>query len=148
MKNNEIRFFLEDCKYRILDKQLIKNWLSETIILENKILGYINIIICTDNYLYELNQKYLAHDTLTDIITFDLSESNILLGEIYISIDRIKENARMFNVAVKDELHRVMVHGVLHLCGYKDKTKKDKEQMTIKEDFYLSKRTGKLSVTA
>jgi rRNA maturation RNase YbeY len=148
MKNNEIRFFLEDCKYRILDKQLIKNWLSETIILENKILGYINIIICTDNYLYELNQKYLAHDTLTDIITFDLSESNILLGEIYISIDRIKENARMFNVAVKDELHRVMVHGVLHLCGYKDKTKKDKEQMTIKEDFYLSKRTGKLCVTA
>jgi rRNA maturation RNase YbeY len=148
MKNNEIRFFLEDCKYRILDKQLIKNWLSETIILENKILGYINIIICTDNYLYELNQKYLAHDTLTDIITFDLSESNILLGEIYISIDRIKENARMFNVAVKDELHRVMVHGVLHLCGYKDKTKKDKEQMTIKEDIYLSKRTGKLCVTA
>jgi len=147
MKNNEIRFFLEDCKYRILDKQLIKNWLSETLILENKILGYINIIICTDNYLYELNQKYLAHDTLTDIITFDLSEGYILLGEIYISIDRIKENARKFNVAVKDELHRVMVHGVLHLCGYKDKTKKDKEQMTIKEDFYLSKRTGKLSVT-
>lgn len=148
MKNNAIRFFLEDCKYRILDKQLIKNWLSEAIFLENKILGYINIIVCNDNYLYELNQKYLAHDTLTDIITFDLSEGNILLGEIYISIDRIKENARMFNVAVKDELHRVMVHGVLHLCGYKDKTKKNKEQMTIKEDFYLSKRTGKLSVTA
>ena len=148
MKNNEIRFFLEECKYRILDKQFIKKWLSEAIILENKTLDYINIIICTDNYLYELNQKYLAHDTFTDIITFDFSEGNILLGEIYISIDRIKENARMFNVAVKDELHRVMVHGVLHLCGYKDKTKKDKEQMTIKEDFYLSKRTGKLCVTA
>lgn len=148
MKNNEIRFFLEDFTYRILNKQLIKNWLSEAIVLENKILGYINIIICTDTYLHELNQKYLAHDTFTDIITFDLSEGNLLLGEIYISIDRIKENAKTFNVPVKDELHRVMVHGVLHLCGYKDKSKKDKKQMTIKEDFYLSKRTGKLSVTA
>jgi rRNA maturation RNase YbeY len=148
MKNSEIRFFLEDCNYRIHDKQLIKIWLSEAIFLENKILGYINIIICTDTYLHELNQKYLAHDTFTDIITFDLSEGNILLGEIYISIDRIKENAKTFNVPVKDELHRVMVHGVLHLCGYKDKSKKDKKQMTIKEDFYLSKRTGKLSVTA
>jgi rRNA maturation RNase YbeY len=113
-------------------------WLSDAIVFEHKILGDINIILCTDSFLSELNQKYLSHDTFTDIITFDFSENNILSGEIYISIDRIKENASIFGNTVFNELHRIMIHGVLHLCGYNDKSKKEKEQMILKEDHYLS----------
>ena len=94
-------------------------------------------IFCDDAYLLSLNQYYLHHDTLTDIITFDYREGKKVSGDIFISIDRIKANALEFNVSFTHELHRVMIHGIMHLCGYKDKDKKSKLLMTTKEDFYL-----------
>ena len=147
MSNSIIRFFVEKTNFRIKNKTAVKSWLFDAIIHENKTLGYINIILCTDDYLHNLNQKYLSHDTLTDIITFDFNEKELLVGEIFISIDRVKENARIFGVKVVDELHRVIIHGVLHLCGYKDKSRKYKKLMTDKENYYLLKRPEKLIVT-
>lgn len=148
MIKTNIRFFVEDSNYRIRQKKIIRIWLSDVIVLEYKTLGDLNIILCTDSFLSELNQKYLSHDTLTDVITFDFSENNVLSGEIYISIDRIKENASIFGNAVYNELHRIMIHGLLHLCGYHDKSKKEKEQMTRKEDHYLSIRPERLRIWA
>jgi rRNA maturation RNase YbeY len=147
MNNSTILFFVEKTNFRIKNKIAVKSWLFDAIIQENKTLGYINIILCTDDYLHDLNQKYLSHDTLTDIITFDFNEKELLVGEIFISIDRVKENAGIYGIKVVDELHRVIIHGVLHLCGYKDKSRKDKKLMTDKENYYLLKRPEKLIVT-
>jgi len=104
---------------------------------ENKTKGDLSFIFCSDDYLLDINKKYLNHDFYTDVITFDYSENNILSGDVFISIDRVKENAGTFNVPFEEELQRVMIHGVLHLAGYKDKTDKEKKQMTDKENFYL-----------
>jgi len=98
----------------------------------------LNYIFCSDTYLHKINLEYLKHDTLTDIITFDYSEKKQISGDIFISIDRIKENAPKFNQSTDIELNRVLIHGVLHLLGYKDKTPKEKETMRAKEDFYLT----------
>jgi len=98
----------------------------------------LNYIFCSDTYLHKINLEYLKHDTLTDIITFDYSEKKQISGDIFISIDRIKENALKFNQSTDIELNRVLIHGVLHLLGYKDKTPKEKETMRAKEDFYLT----------
>src|SRR5690606_39460932 len=98
--------------------------------------------LCSDAYLLEINKKYLVHDTYTDIVTFESSEKDgVIAGDIFISIDRTKENASKFDVSERDELHRVIIHGVLHLCGYLDKKKEDKALMTEKENEYLSRRT-------
>lgn len=97
----------------------------------------INYIFCTDKTVLEINRQFLLHDFYTDIITFDLSESNAITAEVYISIDRAKENAAQIGVSIKSELHRVIFHGVLHLCGYKDKSKEEKEKMREKEEYYL-----------
>ncbi len=94
----------------------------------------IAIILCSDEYLLDINKKFLSHDYYTDIITFDYTEGKRISGELYISIDRVKENAKQLGVSFPNELHRVMIHGVLHLCGYKDKTRKDREMMRTKED--------------
>lgn len=105
-------------------------------------LNELTYIFCSDNYLLNINRQYLDHDTYTDIITFDNSEgNNIVTSDIFISIERIRENAVNFNVPEITELHRVIIHGVLHLLGYKDKTPADKQKMTEKEDYYLSRRT-------
>lgn len=96
--------------------------------------GEISFIFCTDEYLYKLNQEYLSHDTFTDIITFDYSEGKKIAGDIFISLERVKENAKTFNVKIENELVRVMIHGVLHLSGYKDKTPSENKQMHLKED--------------
>ena len=110
----------------------------ETIIqLENKKLQEIGVIFCNDEYLLKMNQEHLNHDYYTDIITFDYSENNLISGDLFISIDRVKENATINDVAFNNELLRVIYHGVLHLCGYKDKTTEDQTLMTEKEDYYL-----------
>ena len=118
----------------------VKNWIVKAILNENLKEGEVNYIFCDDNYLSELNIKYLKHNTLTDIISFDYTIGKIISGDIFISIERVKENAELFNTKYVDELHRVMIHGVLHYCGYKDKTDEEKTQMRAKEDYYLSLR--------
>jgi len=114
------------------------NWLEKIIISENKKLGEVVFVFCKDAYLLEKNIRFLNHNTLTDVITFDYSKGNQISGDIFISIDRVKENSKTFKVTFFNELDRVMAHGLLHLLGYKDKTKKDSKLMTAKENFYLS----------
>ena len=132
--NSETTFTLED------DISLSK-WIEFAIHQENKDLGELNYIFCDDDYLLEINIKQLKHNTLTDIISFDHSIGNIISGDIFISVERVKDNAVDLYTDFKDELHRVMIHGVLHYCGYKDKTVSEKQLMRSKEDYYLSLRT-------
>lgn len=142
MALKDIFFFNEDITYIIKDKQKVRKWVADTIKAEGfKRIGELNFILCSDAYLLEINKQYLHHDTFTDIVTFDSSEEDsIIAGDIFISVERIKENALKFKVPEQDELHRVIIHGVLHLCGYLDKKKEDKELMTAKENAYLAKR--------
>ena len=136
-----INFFAEDITFNIKQKGLVRNWIRNTILAEKHRLRLLNFIFCSDAYLLNINQQYLNHDTYTDIITFDNSEKDQdILGDIFISLERIRENARTLNVNETDELHRVMIHGTLHLLGYPDKGKSAKALMTEKEDLYLSKR--------
>lgn len=114
------------------------NWLSSVITNENYKVGEINFIFCDDDFLLKLNQDYLNHNTYTDIISFDYRVGKELHGDIYISVDRVKENAKIYEVEFDHELSRVMIHGVLHFCGYKDKTKEEVSAMRDKENFYLS----------
>ena len=120
--------------FKLLNKARIKKWLSEVIVSEEKREGDINYIFCDDYYLLQINQQYLNHDTLTDIISFDYSVGNELHGDIFISTERVRENAIDFNVVFEEELKRVMVHGILHYCGYKDKTEEEEFLMRQKEN--------------
>src|SRR6201999_3513639 len=121
-----IRFFEEDIAYKLKQKAAVKQWVTETINAEGYKLKELTYIFCSDNYLLQINQQYLNHDTYTDIVTFDNSDTEkVVVGDIFISIDRIRENALKFSVPETDELHRVIIHGVLHLLGYKDKTTVD-----------------------
>ncbi|COW47495.1 Probable rRNA maturation factor [Mycobacterium tuberculosis] len=143
MALKDIQFFSEDIDFTVKDKQKIRKWIGETIKAEGfKRVGELSFVFCSDAYLLEINKQYLNHDTLTDILTFDSSEDeDVIAGDIFISVERIRENASKFSVSEKDELNRVIIHGVLHLCGYYDKKKEDKALMTEKEDYYLSIRT-------
>lgn len=135
-----INFFLEDVKFTLKNKTLTRAWIKETIIAEGYQLSELNFILCSDEYLLQINREYLQHDDYTDVITFDNSEElKAIVGDIFISLDRVKENAKQFGSTAFDELCRVMIHGTLHLLGYKDKTKAAKKLMTEKEDFYLAK---------
>ena len=127
-----INFFTET-EFTINEDEF-NSWLLSVIASEGKNLGEINYIFCDDAYLLSINQQYLDHDTYTDIISFDTSEGNDLSGDIFISVERIKENAQQFNVSVDDELKRVLAHGILHFCGYKDKTDDEAKLMREKED--------------
>jgi rRNA maturation RNase YbeY len=136
-----IHFFVQDIRFNLKNKNKVKAWIKATITAEGYRLNELNYIFCSDSYLLNINQQYLDHDTYTDIITFDNSENDgVIEGDIFISIDRIRENAAKFDTGESNELHRVMIHGALHLLGYKDKTPANKRQMTAKEDEYLSKR--------
>ena len=136
-----ISFFEEDISFKLKNKTQVRQWITDTIIAEGFKLKELNYIFCSDAYLLEINQQYLDHDTYTDIVTFDNSEEEgKIISDIFISIERIRENAVKFNVTETTELHRVIIHGALHLLGYKDKSPADKQKMTQKEDFYLSKR--------
>jgi len=139
MAKPAVQFFLEDVKYTLKNKIQIKQWINNTILAEGFELEELNFILCSDEYLLAINQQYLNHDTYTDVITFDNSEElKTILGDIFISIERIQENAKEFKGTVQLELCRVMIHGTLHLLGYKDKGKTAKSLMTQKEDFYLN----------
>lgn len=125
---------LADVSVRLSNKRSLYKWLQDIVESEQLIAGSIGIILCSDDYLLGLNKKFLSHDYYTDIITFDYSEGNVISGELYISTDRVAENAIKFKEDFQGELHRVMAHGVLHLCGYADKTEKDKRVMRLKEN--------------
>lgn len=136
-----IQFFEEDISYKLKNKTLVRQWIKDTIIAEGFKLKELTYVFCSDAYLLPMNQQYLDHDTLTDIITFDNSEEEgHIVGDIFISIERIRENAAKFGVTETQELHRVIIHGALHLLGYTDKTVVTKQKMTQKEDEYLAKR--------
>jgi rRNA maturation RNase YbeY len=132
-----IQFCSEDITFSLKEKLKHKAWLNEVATQEGKKILELSYVFCSDDYLLQINQEYLNHDTLTDIVTFDNSEDpKKIEGDIFISIDRVKENGEKLGTS-KTELERVMVHGLLHLLGYKDKKKEDKAVMTEKEDFYI-----------
>lgn len=133
--------FYSETDFKIENTKALSHWISEIILHENHELGDLTYVFCDDAYLHKLNLQFLNHDTLTDIISFDNSLGKQIHGEIYISVERVKENAGTYEVAFLEELHRVIIHGVLHLCGYKDKTKKQQETMSRKENEALDLRT-------
>lgn len=136
--------FNYETDFQLSNEAQITSWLSAVILSENKTEGEINYIFCDDEYLIEINQQYLNHDTLTDIISFDYSVGNELNGDIFISTERVLDNSKDFNTSFDDELKRVMTHGILHYCGYKDKTETDEKLMRSKEDEKLKMFHGEL----
>ena len=126
--------FNYELDFEIQNEEEYSHWISGVILSEEKLEGEINYIFVDDDYLLDLNQKHLNHDTLTDVISFDYSLGNEIHGDIYISIDRVRDNALDFNVTFEEELKRVMIHGILHYCGYKDKTEADEQLIRSKED--------------
>jgi probable rRNA maturation factor len=135
----KINFFFQSVSISLRHRKKIKSVLFQLINQEKKTItsGEVNVVFCNDEYLHELNTKFLKHNTLTDILTFDYSEDSKIGGDIFISVERVKENAKTFSQNSRRELSRVIIHGFLHLCGYKDKTKQEKKNMTLKENFYI-----------
>jgi probable rRNA maturation factor len=133
-------FTYHKVKFKLDQVAKIKKWVEAVAKTEKRTVGGINFVFVSDKELLRLNNQYLKHNTYTDIITFDYTEGKAISGDIFISVERVKENAKKFKVKFEDELHRVMIHGILHLCGYKDKTPKDSKEMRKKEDCSLSKR--------
>lgn len=130
--------FNYETDFELDNSEEIKSWISKVILEENCSEGDINYIFCSDEYLHKINVEFLNHDTLTDIISFDYSVGKELHGDIYISVDRVTENASDYGTKFIDELDRVIIHGILHYCGYKDKTNEEGKLMRTKEDYYLS----------
>jgi len=134
-----INFFKADVTFIPKQKNILRHWMVDVANIHHCNIDQIDFIFCSDTYLLNINQQFLAHDTFTDIITFDYSAaskatSKAISGEIYVSIERVKENAKIFKTSYVNELHRVMIHGLLHLCGFKDKKTSDQLQMRRQED--------------
>lgn len=136
----EITFFSEGIRFRLDDEKADRKWILSVLQNEGRKPGEINYIFCSDEYLHTINLEYLDHDTLTDIVTFDMREedSENISGDIFVSIDRVKDNASSINVDFQEELHRVMIHGILHLVGYNDKSEEEKLVMRAKENDCLN----------
>ncbi len=133
-----IRYYCEDIKFLFKNKIANNRWLKMIAGSEIKTLGDISIIFCSDNYILDVNLRYLHHDYFTDVITFDYCEGDKLSGDLFISVDSVRENAIEFGTEFDEELHRVIVHGLLHLIGYDDHTPEEQKVMRAKEDYYLS----------
>ena len=135
-----VRYFFEDIKFEYKNKQFNNRWLK--LVAESEIcrLGDINVIFCSDPYILNINLQYLGHDYFTDIITFDYSKKPVISGDLFISVDSVRENAVFYSTEFQEELHRVIVHGILHLIGYDDHTDADTAVMRSKENYYLALR--------
>lgn len=133
-----VTYFFEDTDFKLKNKTKIKKWLK--LVAESEVfsLGALSIIFCSDNYILDINQRFLQHDYFTDIITFDYSEGEKISGDLFISVDSVRENSIEYETEFEEELHRVIVHGVLHLIGYDDHTDEDIRTMRSKENYYLS----------
>lgn len=132
-----VSYFFEDTDFKFKNRKFNNSWLKMVAESEIKKLGQISIIFCSDNYILDINQRYLQHDYFTDIITFDYCEGNILSGDLFISVDSVRENSIFYGVDFENELNRVIVHGLLHLIGYDDHTEEDIKVMREKENYYL-----------
>ena len=135
-----ISYYCQDTDFKCRDRRRTNEWLKLAAESEIRRIGNISIIFCSDNYVLDINQKYLQHDYFTDIITFDYCEGDRLSGDLFISVDSVRENSVEFGTEFKDELNRVIIHGLLHLVGYDDHTEKDIKLMRSKENYYLSLR--------
>ena len=133
IQDSKVHFYFLNKVPSLKNRTELKLFLNKLCASYNKNITSLNFIFCSDDYILEINKKHLNHDFYTDIITFDLSETKSIQGEIYISTDRVKDNANTFHTSFKEEIHRVIFHGVLHLCGLKDKTNKEQQQMRIAE---------------
>jgi len=136
-----ISIFKQGVSYEFPKEDIVFSWVEDTIHREGKTCGEISFILCGDEYLRELNLKYLNHDYFTDVITFDYSSGKEVSGDVFVSLDRVRDNATELEESLTNELHRVMIHGILHLCGYRDKSDAERSQMREKEDYYLSLRS-------
>lgn len=132
---NQVQFFNNGVSFTLTDRNRLKKFINRLFTRNGKKLAHLSYVFCSDEYLLSINQQFLQHDFYTDIITFDISEQkDQVTGEIYISIDRVRDNAKQNGATMKNELHRVIFHGALHLCGYKDKSQKDQKEMRAQED--------------
>ena len=134
-----IYFHKEDASIALKKIKVIKRWLEDVVSFYNKEMGVINVVFCSDDFLLKINKEYLNHNYLTDIITFNFCEKNEISGDLFISIDRVKDFSKTNKLTFVNELHRVIVHGVLHLCGFNDKSTKEKRKMRKLENFFLEK---------
>ena len=133
-----VNYYFEDTAFKLKAKTKIKNWLKLVAESEVYTLGNVSVIFCSDNYILDINQRFLQHDYFTDIITFDYTEGSKISGDLFISVDSVKENSIEYGTDFENELHRVIVHGILHLIGYDDHTDEDVRIMRSKENYYLS----------
>lgn len=123
-----------ETEFQLDNEDVFSQWIEHVVLSESKSLGEVNYIFCNDDYLHKINVEYLNHDTLTDIISFDYTEGDLIQGDIFISTERVVDNASDFDIPFNEELKRVMIHGILHYCGYKDKSKDDEQLMRLKEN--------------